>query len=328
MLARIHSSATIGIDAHPILVEVDVARGLPSFSTVGLPDNAVKESKDRVKSAIKNSGYAFPARRITVNLAPADVKKEGTSFDLPLAVGILLAEGYIKRDNLDDYIFAGELSLDGSIRPVRGAISLSMCARAERRRLILPVDNAGEAAVVTGVEVYGARTLPELVEFFNGTGELSRVESRAEDWFKPGSNGADAVDLSDVKGQEHVKRALEVAAAGGHNMVMIGPPGSGKTMLSRRLPTILPDMTLEEAIEATRVHSVAGTLPSSKALITERPFRAPHQTVSNVGLIGGGSIPRPGEVSLAITACYFSTRCRNSVNLHSRPSASPLRTDT
>ncbi len=305
MLARIHSSATIGIDAHPILVEVDIARGLPGFSTVGLPDNAVKESKDRVKSAIKNSGYAFPARRITVNLAPADIKKEGTSFDLPLAVGILLAEGFIKRDNLDDYIFVGELSLDGSIRPVRGAISISMCARAKGKRLILPVENAGEAAVVTGVEVYGARTLPELVEFFNGTGELPRIESRPEHWFNSGQSDGEVPDLSDVKGQEHVKRALEVAAAGGHNMVMIGPPGSGKTMLSRRLPTILPDMGLEEALEATRVHSVAGTLPPSVALIRSRPFRAPHHTVSSVGLIGGGSIPRPGEVSLAHNGVLF-----------------------
>ncbi len=305
MLARIHSSATIGIDAHPILVEVDIARGLPGFSTVGLPDNAVKESKDRVKSAIKNSGYAFPARRITVNLAPADIKKEGTSFDLPLAVGVLLAEGFIKRENLDDYIFVGELSLDGSIRSVRGAISISMCARAEGRRLILPLENAGEAAVVRGVEVYGARTLPELVEFFNGTGELPRIESRPEEWFNSGQSDGEALDLSDVKGQEHVKRALEVAAAGGHNMIMIGPPGSGKTMLSRRLPTILPDMGLEEALEATRVHSVAGTLPPQKALITSRPFRAPHHTVSSVGLIGGGSIPRPGEVSLAHNGVLF-----------------------
>ncbi len=305
MLARIHSSATIGIDAHPILVEVDIALGLPGFSTVGLPDNAVKESKDRVKSAIKNSGYAFPARRITVNLAPADIKKEGSSFDLPLAIGVLIAEGYIKRDNLDDFMFVGELSLDGSIRPVRGAISISMCARAEGRRLVIPAANAGEAAVVSGVEVYGARTLAELVEFFNGTGELERTVSSPEEYFGRVAPDDEAPDLSDVKGQEHVKRALEVAAAGGHNMIMIGPPGSGKTMISRRLPTILPDMTLDEALEATRVHSVAGTLGTSRALVTERPFRAPHHTISNVGLIGGGSIPRPGEVSLAHNGVLF-----------------------
>jgi len=303
MLARILSSATIGIDAHPILVEVDIARGLPYFSTVGLPDNAVKESKDRVKSAIKNSGYAFPARRITVNLAPADIKKEGTSFDLPLAVGVLLAEGFIKRNNLDEFLLVGELSLDGSIRPLRGAISISMCARAEKKTLILPMENASEAAVVTGVDVYGVRTLSELVEFFN-TGEgLNKAVSNPDDWFR--RDGDDLVDLSDVKGQEHTKRALEVSAAGGHNMVMIGPPGSGKTMLSKRLPTILPDMSLEEALEATKVHSVAGTLDAKKALLTIRPFRSPHHTISDVGLIGGGRLPRPGEVSLAHNGVLF-----------------------
>jgi len=303
MLARILSSATIGIDAHPILVEVDIARGLPYFSTVGLPDNAVKESKDRVKSAIKNSGYAFPARRITVNLAPADIKKEGTSFDLPLAVGVLLAEGFIKRDNLDEFLLVGELSLDGSIRPLRGAISISMCARAEKKKLILPMENASEAAVVTGVEVYGVRTLSELVEFFNSGEGLSPASSNPDDWFR--RDGDDLVDLSDVKGQEHTKRALEVSAAGGHNMVMIGPPGSGKTMLSKRLPTILPDMSLEEALEATKVHSVAGTLNAKKALLTIRPFRSPHHTISDVGLIGGGRLPRPGEVSLAHNGVLF-----------------------
>jgi len=303
VLARIFSAATIGIDAHPILVEVDIARGLPYFSTVGLPDNAVKESKDRVKSAIKNSGYAFPARRITVNLAPADIKKEGTSFDLPLAVGVLLAESFIKRDNLDEFMLVGELSLDGSIRSVRGAISISMCARTEGKKLILPVENAAEAAVVTGVDVYGVKTLSELVEFFNGEKELEKTESSPEDWFR-GTGGA-LVDLSDVKGQEHTKRALEVAAAGGHNMVMIGPPGSGKTMLSKRLPTILPDMSLEEALEATKVHSIAGTLPAGEALMRQRPFRSPHHTISDVGLIGGGRLPRPGEVSLAHNGVLF-----------------------
>lgn len=304
MLARVFSSAVLGIDAYIVEVEADIVRGLPSFSTVGLPNGAVKESKERVAAAVKNSGYAFPLKRITINLAPADIRKEGAAFDLPMAVGILTAMAQVSAKELQRYIIVGELSLDGSLRPIRGALPMAVNARdMDLEGMVLPRENAKEAAIVDGLDVYPVGTLREAIDFLNSDSPIEPFGVDLKELF--GISSRYEINFSDVKGQEHVKRALEVAAAGGHNVILLGPPGTGKTMLARRVPTILPDMSLEEALETTKIHSVAGLLEEDQALVATRPYRAPHHTISDAGLIGGGHVPRPGEVSLAHHGVLF-----------------------
>ena len=303
MLAKVLSSAVIGIDAYVVEVEVDIARGLPSFSTVGLPEGAVRESKERVKAAVKNSGYHFPSDRITVNLAPADIKKEGSAFDLPIALGILGATRLIENADYADHIFLGELALDGMIRPVRGALSMAIAARElGLKGIFLPAENAIEAAVVDGIPIFPVKTLSQVVSALKGAVKVSPLRTEINHFFEP---TVFQVDFVDVRGQEHAKRALEIAAAGSHNVIMIGPPGSGKTMLAKRIPTILPPLRFEESLETSKIYSVMGLMPKGAGLITVRPFQAPHHTISDAGLIGGGQHPKPGQVSLAHHGVLF-----------------------